>query len=313
MATIAIIGPGAMGCLFSAFLARAGHRVWLVDHRSERVAQLRSHDLIVESDSDTFQVAVEATTNAYEVPPAELVMVCVKAYATSDVVPTAAVLAQMNGSVLTLQNGLGNLDALAAQVSPTQLLGGVTAQGATLLGTGHVRHAGVGATAIGARTEGGSDRAKRIAALLTEAGISTEVTGSLDETLWHKLVINAAINPLGALLRVPNGTLVEHGESRSVMQAVTAEATTVASARGIGLSAENATALVEQVCRETAGNLNSMLQDVLRRRRTEISAINGAIIREGEQRDVPTTVNRLLVELVLALEQTYQKQMECQC
>lgn len=180
---------------------------------------------------------------------------------------------------------------------------GITAQAATLLGPGRVRHAGSGPTVLAA----GPGQAKTmaaIAAVFNQAGIPTSVTEDGEALLWSKLMVNVGINALTAVLRVPNGTLAEVPECESIMAQAVAEAVTVARAMGIEFSGEETLHKVRQVCRVTSSNQSSMLQDILKGRLTEIDVINGAVVRKGAENGIPTPVNLMLTELIKALEAT---------
>jgi len=202
--------------------------------------------------------------------------------------------------VVTLQNGLGNRELLAAALGDAQVGQGVTAQGATLLGLGQVRHAGQGDTVFGAAPKRAG--MELLVDLFNTCGLPAKLSDDLDALVWGKLVVNAGINALTALLRVPNGALEASAEARALMAALIDEAAAVARARGTALPYPDPLAHTLAVARATGANHSSMLQDVLRRSPTEVDAINGAIAREGLRLGVPTPVNSLLAELVRALE-----------
>jgi 2-dehydropantoate 2-reductase len=145
--------------------------------------------------------------------------------------------------------------------------------------------------------------------MLRGAGFETDITYDLAAAIWSKLVVNCGINALGALTRLPNGALVEDADVALVMDRAVEEAAAVATTRGIALAYYDPAAHTRQVCRATAENVNSMLQDVLHRRRTEVAAINGAVAREGDEVGVATPVNDLLTALVGAIERGYARQI----
>jgi 2-dehydropantoate 2-reductase len=181
---------------------------------------------------------------------------------------------------------------------------GVTSHGATLLGPGHVRHAGAAATHIAASPEA-AVHVRHIADLFTRAGFETHVSDSLDSLLWGKLIINVGINALTAILRVRNGLLAEVEAAYAVMCAAVDEAVAVVRGRGVALPYEDAPERARGVAIATAANRSSMLADVLRQQPTEVDVINGAIVREGARLGIPTPVNQTLVWLIKAMEATY--------
>jgi len=301
----AIIGCGAMGSLFGALLARAGHTVWMIDIHPERAHVMAANGIHVEAPGGDLHVGVNATADPSTVPPADYVLVFVKAYDTSAAADVAARLIGPQTTVVTLQNGLGNAEVLSDRFGPDRVVGGATAHGATEIAPGHVRHAGVGPTVIGAVMPKSTERARRLAVILTQAGFETEVTDDLPGAIWSKVVINCGINAVGALTRLRNGLLVEDSGASQVMRSAVEEAAAVATMKGITLAYCDPAERVEQVCRATAENINSMLQDVLRCRRTEVDAINGAISREGDEHGAATPVNDALAALVGAIERGY--------
>jgi len=203
--------------------------------------------------------------------------------------------------VLTLQNGVGNLEILQDVFGKERVLGGVTAEGATVLGPGRIRHAGEGDTLIG---PAGRD-AEEVVSSFRRAGFKIEAVDRVQDLLWGKLIVNVGINALAAITRVKNGRLPHIEGTRILMARAVEEAVAVAKAKDIRLPYPNPLAKVLEVCQATAGNVASMLQDILNKRTTEISFINGAIVREGEAFGIATPVNLTLTTLVHAIQASY--------
>jgi 2-dehydropantoate 2-reductase len=202
------------------------------------------------------------------------------------------------GIALTLQNGLGNYETLVEALGQKRVALGVTTVGARMLEPGYVQHTGEGKVSIGVHPN-----LDGLEELLNKAGFQVEMITDPRSLLWGKLVINAAINPLTALLRVANGELLARPTARELLRNAACEAALVATRQGIKLPYADPVVAVEEVARNTASNISSMLQDVLRGTPTEIDAINGAIIKAGEQVKVPTPVNTMLWQLVKSLDQ----------
>lgn len=301
---VLVIGPGAMGCLHAARLATAGFRVGLLDHDADRAARLSERGITAEMAEGTSTVQVRCSADAAEFAPAHLAMLFVKAYDTGDAVTHALPALGEKATVLTLQNGLGNCERISEIVAPARVLAGATTTGATLLGEGHVREAGRGLVQIGSPT-GNQRRLRDAAGLLERGGISCEPVASVDEALWAKAIVNAAINPLTALTGLPNGQLVEVPELRAMLRAVTREATAIARRLGIFVN-EGIVSIVEAICVQTAENRSSMLQDIAAGRRTEIDYINGEIARRAEERGLEAPLCRMLTALVRGLEKANQ-------
>jgi len=201
-----------------------------------------------------------------------------------------------DGLALTMQNGAGNYELLVEALGARRVALGVTTTGATLLGPGSVRQSGEGLISLGAHPA-----LTPLVGWLRSAGFIIENAPDTTALLWGKLVINASINPLTALLRVPNGELLERPTAHSLLIAAAREAAAVAVAQGIRLPFPDPVVAAESTARRTASNYSSMLQDVLRGTNTEIDAINGVVVKAGEQHGIATPINRTLWELVRAL------------
>ena len=299
---ILVVGPGAMGTLFAALLAFGGHQVTLLGRRPEVVETINSEGVTVVRGRTRKTAPVRAISAVGRADVADLVLMCVKAFDTLQATRDAARALGPEAPVMTLQNGLNNLETIASVVGRERVIGGVTSQGATLLAPGLVRHAGEGRTAIGEMDGKESPRLRSMADAFREAGIGVELSRSVDSLVWGKMVINCSINPLSALLRVTNGQLLERQETRALLGAVAQESASVARARGITLSYDDPVGRVETVCRLTAANRSSMLQDIERGVRTEIEYISGAMVREGDATGTPTPLNWTLLQLVRGLE-----------
>jgi 2-dehydropantoate 2-reductase len=297
-----------MGCLFAALLTRAGYRVVIKEASSDRVEALTKRGLTIRDDEgeSTFDVlAVEDVSDLGEV---SLVLVCVKAFDTETAVRECVSVVGAETAVLTVQNGLGNVETLQTTFSRGHVLAGTTSLGANLVGPATVHFAGRGEVHIGPaeRAQSGDPRMQqaleRAAKMLRSAGVEVFVTDDVSSLIWSKLVINVGINALTALLRVRNGALLDIEPARVVMADAVEEALAVASSLGIDLDGDELRSRVEVVARKTAKNRSSMLMDVLCGRRTEIEHINGAVARLAKERGEPAPVNELLARLVAAAE-----------
>jgi 2-dehydropantoate 2-reductase len=201
-----------------------------------------------------------------------------------------------DGLAITLQNGLGNYETLTQRLGLSRVVLGTTTTGATLLGPGLARAGGEGIISIQRHQAVGP-----IDEALASAGFQTQIVQDAKSLVWGKLVINAAINPLTAILRVQNGELLERTPARDLMRALATEAAQVALVEKITLPFSDAVSTVEDVARKTAQNHSSMLQDVLRNAPTEIDAINGAVVQTAQKHNLETPVNWVCWKLVKAL------------
>ncbi|MCL4504237.1 MAG: 2-dehydropantoate 2-reductase [Deltaproteobacteria bacterium] len=302
---IAIIGPGALGCLLAALLVEAGEDAWLVDYRPERVALLGRQGIRLRTQARGERQVKVPIGLPQEVGPAEVAMVAVKAHQTSVAARDLPRLLTGGGLALTLQNGLGNLEILAGAVGPERLLAGVALLGVTRQAEGDIILAGPGAVIIGipAGSLVSPAELKRLVEVLRRAGLTCRQAADVEALLWEKLLINVGINPLTALLRVTNGALPQLGEAWVLAVAAATEALAVARAAGVDLTVDPE-ARLRQVCTATAANRASMLQDVLAGRPTEIEALNGQVVARGAALGVPTPVNDFLTKLLRAAGRT---------
>jgi 2-dehydropantoate 2-reductase len=303
-----VVGPGAMGCLFASRLKRAGHEVTLFDYREDRAKLLSERGILVEEGGEeSTRVRVPTVTgNVSRVP--DVVLLCVKAGSTRQAAERLRASIGPGTRILTLQNGLGNVETLVEMFGKGSVLGGVTAEGATVLGPGHIRHAGRGETVIGPSGPAG-DPTEEIVRAFHDAGFKTRSEEGIEGLIWGKLIVNIGINALAAITRLKNGRLSKVPGTRKVMEMAVEEAVAVARAKGIALPYPAPIDRVFEVCEATAENIASMLQDVLNRRKTEVAFIHGAIAREGETLGIPTPANRLLTCLVEALQETYEERV----
>jgi 2-dehydropantoate 2-reductase len=295
--SLLIIGTGAMACLFAARLAAAGVPFTMLGNWPEGIRALQQHGVrLSEADGSQKTYPVQVVERAADCAGVRFAMVFVKSWQTERTSRQLKECLSPDGIVLTLQNGLGNREILAKELGAQRVALGVTTLGANLLGPGQVRPAGEGVTTLSAHP-----RLAPLADYLRTAGFLVEYAPDANALLWGKLVINAAINPLTAILNVPNGELLARPTARALMAAVARETAAVAVAQGIALPFPDPVVAVETITRRTAANISSMLQDILRGAPTEIDAISGAIVRAGTQTGLTTPINRTLWQLVKAL------------
>lgn len=307
---ILIVGAGAMGCLFGAFLARQGN-VTLLSRNATHVTPIDQNGLLVEGmDRQAQRVKVSILADPARCQPQmDYILICTKAGSTARAVDSTAELLSARGIMLSLQNGLGNYEQITARVGTDRAMAGTTAQAATLLGPGTIRHNGAGITRLAAPPEQ-AEGAAELADLFNRAGIATEIVADRNKLLWSKLIINVGINALAALLRVPNGVLGTTPACQEIMSQAVDEALQIAAALHIDLGDKKEQfAQVLKICHLTANNQASMLQDVLKGSPTEIEAINGAVVHQAEAMGLTAPVNRLLTELVRALEATAHQRL----
>ena len=294
---ILIIGTGALATLFAARLGEAGHSVTMLGAWQNGLAALRGNGArLVTAEGIERVCKVRAVDDPRECQGAKYALVLVKAWQTERAARQLTECLAEDGLALTLQNGLGNKETLARDLGIGRVALGSTTTGATLLAPGLVREGGEGIISIERHQAIGP-----MAEALRLAKFNVQIVDDARSLVWGKLVINAAINPLTALLRVPNGELLARPAAREVMSALAREAAQVAKAERVKLPFDDSVKAVEDVARETAANHSSMLQDVMRGAPTEIDAICGAVVRTGKKNRLPTPVNWTCWHLVRAM------------
>ena len=312
---IGVVGPGAMGCLLAGKIAVAGNEVLLLDNMPDRVEILNRQGLIIEGLQGIVQVKVPVTLNPENLLQTEVILICVKAYDTQTVAETLKGFGP-GPYILTLQNGVGNVETLGKYLPKEKILAGITSHGATDLGPGRVRHAGQGDTFIGyGFPRGDNDPAKdpqlnKVKKLLTEAGFPSQMVTKINNLIWSKLLINIGINALTALTRLPNGKLIDFPGTNKILEEAVQEGIRIGEKKGIEFIYPDPLSQVKKVCQLTSSNISSMLQDVLNKKRTEIDYINGVILDEGKSYGIPVPVNSLLTRLIKTIEASYGQMVD---
>ncbi len=300
---IGIVGVGALGCLLASRLTAVdGVQVVMLGHWPEQLAALRQKGLLVEQlDGSRTRHLVEVTNQPTAVAPVDIALILVKSYQTPTAARETAQWLKPTGLAVTLQNGLGNREKLAAVLGAERVAVGTTSHGATVLAPGVIRHAGEADSYL-------AQEAAVLAPILREAGFVTHVTAVVESVIWGKLVINAGLNPLTALICQPNGYIAAEPQAAYLARAAAQETAAVAQARGILLPYPYAQAgeQVIQVCRASAGNRSSMWQDVSRGARTEIEAITGEVVQHGRVYAIPTPANNVFLRFMRMYEEYRQ-------
>ncbi len=304
---ILVAGAGALGTVFGGFLAAAGHDVTLLG-RAPHMHAIAHSGLEIDGLFGTRRVgALAVATDPAELRrPFDLVLLTVKSFDTDAMLAVTAPLLGPTGRVVSLQNGLGNLERVRAAVGPERAVGARVIFGAEVVAPGRACVTVCAEpVAVGAVVTGCADaeaHARSFARQVGDSGIPIEYVADVHAYLWAKVFYNAALNPLGALFGVPYGRLAEDADVRAIMDAVIEEGYAVARACGVTPTIADATAYREtfygHLVPSTAHHRSSMLQDLVRGRRTEIEAINGCLWAFGRERDVATPVNATLTRLI---------------
>jgi 2-dehydropantoate 2-reductase len=305
---IAVVGAGAMGSVYAGLLADAGHEVTALDVDAEHVEAIRRGGLRVEGASGDRTVRIGATTVPAEVGPVELVVIATKSMAARAAAESALPLLDDGTTVLTIQNGLGASDEVAAVVGGSRVLVGIAGGfGASLVAPGHAHHHGMEVVRLGELGGPATERTTGVADAWRRAGFRVEELDDVRRLLWEKLICNACYAAIGGLLERTIGEVLADPHAWTVALRCAQEALDVGRARGVELDILDCEAYVRDYGRAIPDARPSLLLDLLAGRPTEVEWINGSVVREGALVGVPATTNALVTSLVLAKESRYPR------
>ncbi|MGG4774768.1 ketopantoate reductase family protein [Paenalcaligenes sp. Me52] len=304
---IAIIGAGAMGSLFGSLLSKVSQPV-LYDLNTQHVGAIKEHGLRVSYPDRTETIAIHAVSDANELEAMDAVILFVKHPYTQGALQDGLKKAiTPNTVVVSLQNGLGNTDLMKQVLNPAQIVYGFSTLTSDLVEPGHIHvtcdlslH-----TAMWPLNHQPSPALQRLCELMNQAGLNTSISANVEHDIWMKLLVNASLNSLCGILQQTVGQVVNTPESRQLLDRIVFETADVAQAKGLAISREKALQHVLHVAEFTRDHIPSMAIDIRNRKPTEIEAINGAIVRQGQQLNVATPVTEFAANLVRSLQQHY--------
>ena len=303
---IAIIGVGAMGSVYAALLASGGHEVWAIDTWTDHVSAIREKGLRVEGASGDRTVRIGATTDAASVRDADLVIIATKDDGVDAAAKAALEIAKPDAPILTIQNGLGSADKVAAIVGSKRIMMGVVGGfGASMKGPGHAHHNGMEFLRLGEMDGGLSARLEAVAEAWRAGGFKVLTFDDIHKMVWEKLICNCTYSGPCALTGLRVGQVQANPSAWSIATACATEAFQVAKAKGIKLDFEDPVAYVRAFGQKIPNARPSMLLDHMAGRPAEVDAINGAIPREGARIGIATPVNSVVVALLKAKEASF--------
>lgn len=307
-----ILGSGAMGCLFGGILREGGLNVTLVDVWEEHVEAINRHGLRLVGFGGDRAIPVRATTDPASVAVADIVSVHCKSHHTTDAARSAVPFFGDETVAVSFQNGIGNEEAIARVVGKERVVGGWTAQGASVEAPGIVRNYSEQPTRVGEMGGGLSDRTVAIAEAFSRAGLPTAASPDIVAGMWKKLMTNIALSAPSAFTNLPLDEVAAVPELRAVMDLAIDEAAAVARAKGIRVDPAATRRMLDDLVGEggTGDNRSSVCVDVLKRRPTEIDVINGVVVRLGREIGLPTPVNETFYAAVKGLEAQYLQRPE---
>ncbi|MDH7499271.1 MAG: 2-dehydropantoate 2-reductase [candidate division NC10 bacterium] len=302
---IAMLGAGAMGGVFGSLLVKAGFDVVFLDIWREHIEKMQKEGLRVRDASGEQLIPVKAFSSPEGLGPVDLVFVMVKAYDTETALQQWRVLFSEKTLVLTMQNGLGNVERIARHLPIDRIIPGVTSRGAYVIGPGAVNNSGHAETVLGVVHPSQKKDSERLAQMFTQAGVEVKYDEDLQSLVWGKLIMNLAINPVGALTGMRNIEAVSYPPTLRIQEMAMREGMAVGKAKGIQFRYSDPVKKLKEIVSGAPQNRCSMLQDIDRRKRTEIDYINGAVVELGRELNIPTPVNEALTCLVKGKESLY--------
>jgi len=298
-----MIGSGAMGSFYGGLLAKAGYDVTLVDPREDHIQLVRRNGLIVDGVRGRHMVQVPAVTTHEGLPPCDLAIVFTDTNNTPAAAREARALLKPDGFALTLQNGIGNVEALVAELGEERVTAGVTMNSGAFPEPGRASYTNAGMTSIGELDGRHSERIQTVAKMLNEAGIETTVVDNPMSWIWSKFVHNCAANALAAITGLRGGEMFRTPEVSALQDRLLDEILAVVERKGIALVDPDPRRKIKAHAR-IRYNKPSMMQHIEQGRRTEIDSLNGAIVREARAMGMAVPYNEAVVAIVKGLEKS---------
>ena len=305
---IYVIGAGAMGSVYGGLLKRAGNDVTLIDPRADHIGVIVRDGLTVEGVRGRHVIRVPAQMSHAGLPPADFVIIFTDANATKEAARTAAQVLKPDGFALTLQNGIGNVEALVAELGEARVIAGVSMNSAANPEPGRAQYTNAGLTSIGELDGRNSKRIAEVARLLNNAEIETKVIPDPMAHIWGKFVLNCAVNPLTAVTGLRSGEIYRTPEVNSLQDRIIDEILMVVERKGVRISEPDPRKKIKEHCR-VRYNRPSMMQHVEQGRRTEIDALNGALVREARALGMAVPYNEAIVAAVKGLEKSRRQRL----
>lgn len=304
---IAIHGTGAMGSVYAALFAEAGHEVWAVDPWQAHVDAINARGLRLEGASGDRTVGgIRATTDIAEAGASDLIVIAAKAAGVGPAARAIAPVLTPETLVLTIQNGLGAAERIAAHMPVDNVLLGVAdGFGAALKGPGHAHHAAMKLIRIGEIGGGRMDRAEELAELWRGAGFEARAFDDIQQLIWEKFLCNVTFSAPCTVFGATVGELMNHTERWQIALAAMQEAHAVARVLNVKLSFDDPVAYVAAFGARMPGARPSMLLDHIAGRRSELDAINGAVPPLGRAHGIATPVNDVLVAVLRQREEAF--------
>jgi len=293
---IIIFGAGAIGSLLGAFLSKKND-VLLIGRKSH-ILSIKKNDLVIQGKTN-LKIKIKAMEKVGDLKlKPDLLILTVKSYDTESAILQAKKIIDEDTIVLSLQNGLDNIDRIKQYISYENIIAGVTTHGAFFPEPGIIKHTGKGITILGELNGKKTERIVNIVKCFNESGIETIFSKDIIKEIWFKAIINSSINPLTAIFKCKNSYLLENPILENLVEKICIESTNVANSEGVNLSHQSMIKKTKLVIRNTSENYSSMFQSLKKGKKTEIDFINGKIVDIGKRNNIKTPLNQVLIFLI---------------
>ena len=296
---ILIFGAGAIGSLFGALLSKENNVILI--GRKPHISAIKKSSLIIDGKTNlNVKIDAETTVNNVSISP-DLIIFTVKSYDTEYSIKQVSKIINKNTIVLSLQNGLDNIDKIKKIIDSKKIIAGITTHGAFFSAPGHIKHTGIGSTILG---ELNGEKTKRIEDFVNAfktVGIETYFSENIIKEIWIKGIVNSCINPLTTFFQCKNGYLLKNPILEKLIEKICEESTNISNAHGINLSYNVMISKTKEVIMNTSENYSSMLQSYKKGNKTEIKSINGRLVNIGKKHKINTSLNDMLVYSINSL------------
>ena len=306
---VAVLGAGAMGCLFGGLLAEKGLNVVLIDIWKEHVDAINNKGLKIDGDGGDRFIKIKATTEPSRLNTADAIIIMCKATVLEKAIMGAKNIIGKETVLMSFQNGIGQEAIMSKIVGKEKVLGGTTTQASNILGPGHIKNHASLPSWIGEYEGGTSDRVKNVAETFTAHGLETIASDNIKKRKWMKLFALTAIGPLSAIFDLNHSDLYINNKSskgsRDLGKQIILETRQVAKADGVDVSEDECLEMFNKIVDSKQTNKSSMAFDVLYKRKTEIEFINGAVSKIGKKHGIATPLNDLMCKIINIKEGMY--------
>ena len=306
---VAVLGAGAMGCLFGGLMAEKGLDVVLIDVWKEHVDAINKNGLKMDGHGGDRFIKIKATTDPSTLKPVDAIIIMCKATALKTALTNSKNIIGDNTMLMSFQNGIGHEAIMQEIAGKDKVLGGTTTQASNIVGPGHIKNHGSLPSWIGEYEGGMSDRVSNLAETFTAHNLETIAVADIKKRKWMKLFALTAIGPLSSVFNLHHTDLYITNKnqkvSRNLGKQIILETRAVAKADGVDVTEDECLEMFNKIVDSKQTNKSSMCFDILNKRKTEIEFINGAVAKIGKSHGIKTPMNDLMYNMIMVKEGMY--------